>query len=123
MNVSDKINNLLEQFGKLTVQESWELKDKMKEKFSLTYPVVPDAPVNLPVQEEEGIDQPIYLTLIPFGKKMDVMKALREHFSLGLMECKQVTDNLPALIVPSADKAKLEDIKSKFPQGCTFRHG
>lgn len=120
----NKVDILLERFETLTFQESQELKDKMKETFSLTYPEPPgDVSAPLPIEQEEKWGA-VNMIAYPPEQKMNVLKTLRETFSFTLQECKQKVDSLPSLLVDSADVAKFQELQEKLgPYGVTLKHG
>lgn len=117
-----KVDELLETIGSLTVLEAAELKEKMEEEFGVSAA----APVAAPAagdgaagEEEEQTEFDVILTEIG-GKKIQVIKVVREVTSLGLKEAKEVVDNAPGPVREGVTKEEADSIKAKLEeQGAT----
>lgn len=118
----NKVDELLDAIGSLTVLEAAELKDKMEDKFGVTAaaPVAMAAAVAGPGAEaEEQTEFDVILAGIG-DKKIQVIKAVREVTSLGLKEAKDLVDNAPNPVKEGVSKEEAEAIKAKLEeQGAT----
>jgi len=118
----NKVDELLDAIGSLTVLEAAELKDKMEDKFGVTAaaPVAMAAAVAGPGAEaEEQTEFDVILAGIG-DKKIQVIKAVREVTSLGLKEAKELVDNAPNPVKEGVSKEEAEAIKAKLEeQGAT----
>lgn len=117
-----KVEEILDAIGSLTVLEAAELKDAMEQKFgvSAAAPVAVVAGPGAGAEAAEEKDQfDVVLTEVG-GKKIQVIKALREVTSLGLKEAKELVDGAPNTVRESATKEEAEQIKAKLEeQGAT----
>jgi large subunit ribosomal protein L7/L12 len=118
----NKVEELLDAIGSLTVLEAAELKEKMEDKFGVTAaaPVAMAASVAGPAAEaEEQTEFDVILAGIG-DKKIQVIKAVREVTSLGLKEAKELVDNAPSPVKEGVSKEEAEAIKAKLEeQGAT----
>ncbi len=115
---------LLEAVGNMTVMELAEFIEAFKEKFNVTIaaaPVAAAAPAaggDEPAAEEKT-EFTVVLQDIG-GKKIQVIKAVREVTSLGLKEAKDLVDGAPSNVKEGATKDEAEAIKAKLEaQGAT----
>ncbi len=115
---------LLEAIGEMTVMELAEFVEAFKDKFGVT--AVAAAPVAAgggaaPAgeAEEEKHEFDVVLTEIG-GKKIQVIKVIREVTSLGLKEAKDLVDGAPSTVREAVAKDEAEQIKAKLEeQGAT----
>ena len=116
--------DLLEAIGNMTVIELAEFIEVFKEKFNVTIAAAPVAAAPAGGQEggsteEEKTEFTVVLKEIG-GKKIQVIKAVREVTSLGLKEAKDLVDNAPSNVKEDASKDDAEAIKAKLEaQGAT----
>ncbi len=117
-------DELLETIGNMSVIELAEFIEVFKEKFNVT---IAAAPVAAPVAgggdaaavAEEKTEFTAVLTEVG-GKKIQVIKAVREVTSLGLKEAKDVVDSAPSNVKENLSKEEAEAIKAKLEeQGAT----
>ena len=122
----EKITNLVNQIGELTVIELSELVKAVQEKFG----VVAAAPVMMggampgaaaaeaaPVEEQTEFD--VMLTAIG-EKKIQVIKVVRELTGLGLKEAKDLVEGTPNKVLEGVEKAAAQSAKTKLEeQGAT----
>ncbi len=115
---------LLETIGNMSVIELAEFIEVFKEKFNVT---IAAAPVAAPAAGggdaaaavEEKTEFTAVLTDVG-GKKIQVIKAVREVTSLGLKEAKDVVDSAPSNVKENVSKEEAEAIKAKLEeQGAT----
>jgi large subunit ribosomal protein L7/L12 len=115
---------LLDTIGNMTVLELSEFVDAFKEKFNVTAVAAPVAMAGVPGQEsaevaEEKDEFDVILEGVG-GKKIQVIKAVREVTTLGLKEAKELVDAAPSTVREAVGKDEAEQIKTKLEeQGAT----
>jgi len=116
---------LLEAIGNMSVIELAEFIEVFKDKFNVTIaaPVAaaPSAGGDAGAGDaaEEKTEFTVVLQEIG-GKKIQVIKAVREVTSLGLKEAKDVVDSAPSKVKENVSKEEAEAIKAKLEeQGAT----
>ena len=118
---------LLEAIGNMSVIELAEFIEVFKDKFNVTIAAAPVAAA-APAGGEDagaggGAEEKTEFTVVLKeigGKKIQVIKAVREVTSLGLKEAKDVVDSAPANVKENVSKEEAEAIKAKLEeQGAT----
>ncbi len=118
---------LLEAIGNMSVIELAEFIEVFKDKFNVTIAAAPVAAA-APAGGEDagaggGAEEKTEFTVVLQeigGKKIQVIKAVREVTSLGLKEAKDVVDSAPANVKENVSKEEAEAIKAKLEeQGAT----
>ena len=118
---------LLEAIGNMSVIELAEFIEVFKDKFNVTIAAAPVAAA-APAGGEDagaggGAEEKTEFTVVLQeigGKKIQVIKAVREVTSLGLKEAKEVVDSAPANVKENVSKEEAEAIKAKLEeQGAT----
>ena len=116
----EKITNLVDQIGELTVIELSELVKAIEEKFG----VVAAAPMMMgaapsaaaeaaPVEEQTEFD----VMLSGIGeKKIQVIKVVRELTGLGLKEAKDLVEAAPSKVLEAVDKGAAASAKTKLEE-------
>ena len=86
--MSEKLETLVEQLGKLTVVEALELSKKLEEAWGATATMGAAAPAagGAPVEEKAEVD--VILAGYNDNAKIPVLKKVREFTQLGLLEAK-----------------------------------
>ena len=116
---------LLDAIGNMTVMELADFVDAFKEKFGVEAAVA--APVaaaggaagGAAPAEEEKDEFDVVLTEVG-GKKIQVIKVIREVTSLGLKEAKDLVDGAPNTVKEAVTKEEAEQVKAKLEeQGAT----
>jgi large subunit ribosomal protein L7/L12 len=114
---------LLDAIGNMTVMELADFVEAFKDKFGVEAAVA--APAAAPAAgaeaaaEEEKDEFDVVLTEIG-GKKIQVIKVVREVTSLGLKEAKDLVDGAPNAVKEAVTKEEAEQIKAKLEeQGAT----
>jgi large subunit ribosomal protein L7/L12 len=115
---------LLDAIGNMTVMELADFVDAFKEKFGVEAAVA--APVAAPgaaggaeAAAEEKDEFDVVLSEVG-GKKIQVIKVIREVTSLGLKEAKDLVDGAPNTVKEAVTKEEAEQIKAKLEeQGAT----
>ncbi len=118
---------LLEAIGNMSVIELAEFIEVFKGKFNVTIAAAPVAAA-APTGGEDagaggGAEEKTEFTVVLQeigGKKIQVIKAVREVTSLGLKEAKDVVDSAPTNVKENVSKEEAEVIKAKLEeQGAT----
>lgn len=114
---------LLDAIGNMTVMELADFVDAFKEKFNVEAAVA--APAAAPAAgageaaEEEKDEFDVVLSEVG-GKKIQVIKVIREVTSLGLKEAKDLVDGAPNTVKEAVTKEEAEQVKAKLEeQGAT----
>jgi large subunit ribosomal protein L7/L12 len=114
---------LLDAIGNMTVMELAEFVDAFKEKFGVTAVMAAPAgggaaaPAAEVAEEKDEFD--VILSEVG-GKKIQVIKAIREITALGLKEAKDLVDGAPSTVKEAVTKDEAEGIKAKLEeQGAT----
>ena len=117
-NTMTKIDNLIEELGKLTVIEAGELSKRLEEAWGLDLSVLTSAPVQAPTQEVEKETATVILTgYEPADKKISVLKKVREYFDgMGLLEAKNFIEDLPKTVKDDIDKEEAENVKKALEE-------
>ncbi len=112
---------LLDTIGNMTVIELADFVEAFKEKFNVTAAVAAPAAAAAaaaPVEEEK--DEFDVVLKDVGGKKIQVIKVIREVTSLGLKEAKDLVDGAPNTVREAVTKDEAEQIKAKLEeQGAT----
>ena len=119
-------DELLEAVGNMSVIELAEFIEVFKEKFNVTIaaaPVAAAAPTAGGDTDGSAAEEQTEFTVVLKdigGKKIQVIKAVREVTSLGLKEAKEVVDGAPSNVKENVSKDEAETIKAKLEeQGAT----
>jgi len=119
-------DELLETIGNMSVIELAEFIEVFKEKFNVTIaaaPVAAAAPAAGGDTDGGAAEVQTEFTVVLKdigGKKIQVIKAVREVTSLGLKEAKEVVDGAPSNVKENVSKEEAETIKAKLEeQGAT----
>jgi large subunit ribosomal protein L7/L12 len=114
---------LLDAIGNMTVMELAEFVDAFKEKFGVTAVMAAPAgggaaaPAAEVAEEKDEFD--VILSEVG-GKKIQVIKAIREITALGLKEAKDLVDGAPSTVKEAVTKDEAKGIKAKLEeQGAT----
>ncbi|MDH5642787.1 MAG: 50S ribosomal protein L7/L12 [Gemmatimonadota bacterium] len=115
---------LLEAVGNMTVIELAEFIEAFKEKFNVTIAAAPVAAAPAAGGDAGGgAEEKTEFTVVlkeAGGKKIQVIKAVRELTSLGLKEAKELVDGAPKNVKEGVSKDEAEAIKAKLEeQGAT----
>jgi large subunit ribosomal protein L7/L12 len=111
---------MLEDIGNMTVLELSEFVDAFKEKFNVT--AVAAAPVaaagagGAAPEAEEAKDEFDVVLTAAGGKKIQVIKAVREITGLGLKEAKAAVDEAPTTLKEAVSKDEAEELKAKLEE-------
>ena len=114
--MSEKLETLIEQLGKLTVVEALELSKKLEEAWGVTATAGAPAPAagGAPIEEKAEVD--VILTGYNDNAKIPVLKKVREFTQLGLLEAKTFVEGLPKPIKQGIDKDEADKIKKALEE-------
>ena len=115
------LNALVEQLGKLTLQEAADLAKKLEKEWGVKATVgMVAAPAEAPAEEKSTAS--VVLTGYEEGKKISVLKKVKEILGLGLLEAKNFVEGLPKAVKEDIDKDEAEEIKKALiEQGATIQ--
>lgn len=123
----EKIQNLVDEIGKLTIMELSELVKTIEETFGVeaAAPVMmaggamPAAGGGEAAAAEEKTEFDVELTVVG-EKKIQVIKVVRELTGLGLKEAKDLVEGAPGKVLEGVAKDAAEEAKTKLEeQGAT----
>ncbi len=104
------INAIVEQLGKLTLQEAADLANKLEKEWGVTATAgVAAAVAEAPAEAKSTAT--VTLTGFADGKKISVLKKVKEILGLGLLEAKNFVEGLPKAVKEDVEKSEAEDIK------------
>lgn len=112
-----KIEELVEQLGKLTVLEAGELAKKLEEVWGVTAEMgmVAAAPSGAQPQEESS-NKTVTLKGFPADKKMTVLKTIKDILGLGLMEAKTFVESVPKVVKSDLPKEEADELVKKLQE-------
>ena len=116
-NTMTKIDNLIEELGKLTVVEAGELSKRLEKAWGLDLEAFmgTTSQAQQPVKEESALAD-VILTGYPADKKISVLKKVREFIDMGLMEAKNFVEALPKPVKEDIDKEEAEKVKKALEE-------
>ena len=113
-------DEILDAIGNMSVVELVDLIDTFKTKFNVTIAAVAAAPAGGPgaggaAAVEEQTEFSVVLKAAG-GKKIQVIKVVREITGLGLKEAKDLVDGAPQVVKAGATKDEAAAIKAKLDE-------
>ncbi len=116
---SEKITNILEEIKSLTIIELADLVKAVEEEFGVSAPapvgVVAAAGAAAAPAAEEKTEFDVILKG-DGGKKLNVIKAVREITGLGLKEAKEMVEGAPKAVKEGVSKDEAESIKKTLEE-------
>jgi large subunit ribosomal protein L7/L12 len=117
-------DEILEAIGRMSVVELAELIEAFKAKFNVTIaaPVAAAPAGGAGAAAAEAEEQTEFTVVLKDagGKKIQVIKVVREVTNLGLKEAKDLVDGAPSTVKEGVPKAEAQAIKAKLEeQGAT----
>lgn len=116
--MANKVEDLVEAIGSLTLLEASELKKALEEKFGVTAAapmmMAGGAAAAAPAAEEKT-EFDVELTE-GGAQKLNVIKVVREVTGLGLKEAKDLVEGAPKIVKEAAPKADAEALKKKLEE-------
>jgi large subunit ribosomal protein L7/L12 len=118
---TEKLQGIVDQIKDLTLLEAANLVKMMEETFGVSAaaaavaaaPVGGGAAAAAPVEEKDEFDVILSGVSDP-GKKIGIIKVVREITSLGLKEAKDLVEAAPKAVKEAVPKAEAETIKKKL---------
>ncbi len=114
-----KLDKLVEEIKALSLLEAADLVKRLEEELGVSaaaaVPVVAAAGAPGAPAAEEQTEFTVVLKEVG-GKKINVIKAVREVTSLGLKEAKDLVDSAPKPVKEGINKDEAEAIKKKFEE-------
>ena len=114
--MSEKLETLVEQLGKLTVVEALELSKKLEEAWGVSATAGAPAPAAGVAPAEEKTEVDVILTGFNDNAKIPVLKKVREYTQLGLLEAKTFVEGLPKPVKQGIDKDEANTIKKALEE-------
>ncbi len=113
-----KLDKLVEEIKALSLLEAADLVKRLEEELGVSaaaaVPMVAAGAPSAPAAEEQT-EFTVLLKEVG-GKKINVIKAVREVTSLGLKEAKDLVDSAPKPVKEGINKDEAEAIKKKFEE-------
>ncbi len=113
-----KLDNWVEEIKALSLLEAADLVKRLEEELGVSaaaaVPMVAASAPGAPAAEEQT-EFTVVLKEVG-GKKINVIKAVREVTSLGLKEAKDLVDSAPKPVKEGINKDEAEAIKKKFEE-------
>ncbi len=113
-----KLDKLVEEIKALSLLEAADLVKRLEEELGVSaaaaVPTVAASAPGAPAAEEQT-EFTVVLKEVG-GKKINVIKAVREVTSLGLKEAKDLVDSAPKPVKEGINKDEAEAIKKKFEE-------
>jgi large subunit ribosomal protein L7/L12 len=120
--MAEDVKKLADKLVNLSVKEVNELADILEEEYDIE-PAAAAAPVAAPAaggggEEGGGEEQSTFTVMLnsPGGKKLNVVKTVKQLTGLGLKEAKKLVDDAPNPIKEDVDKEEAEDLKSQLEE-------
>jgi len=111
---------IMQAIENMTVLELAELVKELEEKFGVSAaPVAVAAPGAAPAGDAGGGEEQTSFDVVlseAGGKKIQVIKAVREITGLGLKDAKELVDSAPKAVKEGVDKDEAEEIKGKLEE-------
>jgi len=105
-----EINKLVEEIGKLTMQEAADMGRLMEDKWGIQASNLQAAPAQQEVVSESSTAT-VILKSFADGQKIPMIKVVRPILDLGLLEAKNFIEDLPKAIKEDIDKEDAEKLK------------
>ncbi|MBS1561645.1 MAG: 50S ribosomal protein L7/L12 [Bacteroidetes bacterium] len=116
--MANKVEELVEAIGSLTLLEASELKKALEDKFGVTAAapmMMAGGPAAAAPAAEEKTEFDVELTE-GGAQKLNVIKVVREVTGLGLKEAKDLVEGAPKIVKEAAPKADAEALKKKLEE-------
>jgi len=110
--------DILQQIEELSVKDLAELVEMFEERFNVSAAMAAPVAVAVAPAEGEGAEaanEALKVVMTSSGqKKIQVIKEIKEITGKGLKECKELADNLPAVIKEDVSNDEATSIKEKL---------
>ena len=116
---ADKLQGIVDQIKDLSLLEASQLVKMMEDTFGVSAAAAAAAPAAAsaaaaPVVEEKDEFDVVLTGLADPGKKINVIKVVREITALGLKEAKDLVESAPKAVKEAAPKDEAEALKKKL---------
>lgn len=116
---ADKLQGIVDQIKDLSLLEASQLVKMMEDTFGVSAAAAAAAPAAAsaaaaPVVEEKDEFDVVLTGLADPGKKINVIKVVREITALGLKEAKDLVEAAPKAVKEAAPKDEAEALKKKL---------
>ena len=108
------IDTLVKELGQLTVLEALELSKKLSKEWDIDLDSLQAAPAQASAPPVEKATATVMLTGFAEGKKIPVLKVIKEVLGLGLMEAKNFVESLPKPVKEEVEKEEADKIKKQL---------
>src|SRR5262247_3254596 len=114
--MSEKLQGIVDQVKDLTLLEASQLVKMMEEAFgvSAAAAAVAAAPAAAPAAEEKDEFDVMLTGMADPGKKIGIIKVVREITALGLKEAKDLVEAAPKAVKEGVPKDEAEALKKKL---------
>jgi len=108
--------DILQQIEEMSVKDLAELVEMFEERFNVSAAAAaPVAVAVAPAEGGEAASETLKVVMISSGqKKIQVIKEIKEITGKGLKECKELADNLPAVIKEDVSNDEATSIREKL---------
>jgi len=108
--------DILQQIEEMSVKDLAELVEMFEERFNVSAAAAaPVAVAVAPAEGGEAASEALKVVMISSGqKKIQVIKEIKEITGKGLKECKELADNLPAVIKEDVSNDEATSIREKL---------
>ena len=109
--------DILQQVEEMSVKDLAELVEMFEERFNVSAAAAPVAVAVAPAEgdDDAGASELLKVVMISVGqKKIQVIKEIKEITGKGLKECKELADNLPAVIKDEVSNDEATSIREKL---------
>jgi large subunit ribosomal protein L7/L12 len=108
--------DILQQIEEMSVKDLAELVEMFEERFNVSAAAAPVAVAVAPAEGgAEAVSETLKVVMTSSGqKKIQVIKEIKEITGKGLKECKELADNLPAIIKEGVSNDEATSIREKL---------
>lgn len=110
--------DILQQIEEMSVKDLAELVEMFEERFNVSAAMVAPAAVAVAPADgdaDAGASETLKVVMTSSGqKKIQVIKEIKEITGKGLKECKELADNLPAVIKEDVSNDEATSIREKL---------
>ena len=105
------INSIVKELGQLTLQEAADLANMLEKEWGVTASAGVVAPPVAGTPAEAKSTATVMITGFADGKKISVLKKVKEILGLGLLEAKNFVEGLPKAVKEDIEKSEAEEMK------------
>jgi len=105
------INSIVKELGQLTLQEAADLANMLEKEWGVTASAGVVAPPVADATAEAKSTASVMITGFADGKKIAVLKKVKEILGLGLLEAKNFVEDLPKAVKEDIEKSEAEEMQ------------